>query len=211
MKDRDIALGYAEVHNNDMLKKRYESAYQEMSTKVNVTNVGSVIALNDNFGLNSLLKKHFGCTNYDMVVLNGTHQKYCFNVCKEDLGVDSFYVAEPANVFNLHMYDTVLIDSSNISEEEYVALLELVGDDQNLITCYHGVLALSPPDGNGNHIPDCEVDLYRIRGQRANDFIIDEFSPETQELLEKGLEDVKNGNFSEGPDTESDLGDEDEE
>jgi len=206
MKDRDIALGYAEVKNDELLKNRYKDGYKRMAEVVK-DNIGAVIALNGRFGINSMLKQYLKCYHYDAVVLNGTHQKYFFNVCKEDLEVDGFYTYRP----DIAAYDTVLVDSSDISEEEYVSLINQVNDEQNLITIYDGVLAFSPPDGNGNHIPVFELDLFLIRGQRENDFIMDEFSPETEELLEKGLEDAKNGNLTEGPDLESDLGDGDEE
>lgn len=209
MKDRQVAAGYQEVKNDPFIHAKYKLAYETIKRDGDIPYLGKVLCINDNFAMNSVLKDVLDCKQYDTVVIHGTHQKYCFNICKEKLAVDGFYTSLP----DIHDYDTIVIDSACIEEEEYCELLDLVENDQNLITCYHGTLAFSPPDGNGNHIPQVTTELDRIRGQRSNDYIIgiDVGTGDKSSLVYGGLEDVKNGNLVDGPDVEADLAEIEEE
>lgn len=174
MRDRDIAVGYQNVKSQPFETiGMYTNAYKRLKESASLPGLGKVICLNDNFGINSVVKTVLGCSQYDIVVLNGTHQRYCFNVCKDALEVDSFYTSQPY----VENYDTVIIDGANISDEEFAELVNSVDESQNMITIYDGLVVFYSPDDNLNHVPVTSVLLNSedVKGQRVHDNIVSDF------------------------------------
>lgn len=161
MKDRDIALGYQKVKDGSAYEL-YNDAYGRLNDclpdGVKFKNLGKVFCLNDNFGLNSLIKKHNDCESYDTLVLNHTHQKYCFNVFPELL-IDSFYTEVP----DLDDYDTIIIDNANIDAVEFERLLNLC--DEQVIIC----------------MKDCEITDVMHKSDECQVLEDEGFNPETEE------------------------------
>ena len=203
MKDRDIAIGYQNVKDGSAYEA-YDKAYSELEKQ----DFGKVLCLNDNFGLNSLIKKYHDCSQYDMVVLNGTHQRYCFNVFPELL-VDSFYTDVP----DLDGYDTVLVDYANIDTKEFEKLVGSCNHNQRVVCFndgveikynggraekYHIGVDHGSPEGDktvytGDFYEDevvSEREVEVIDGDET-EFIPDEFisEEESQELREKLVDD----------------------
>lgn len=179
MKDRDIAIGYQNIKDGSAFEV-YDKAYSELEKQ----DFGKVLCVNDNFGLNSLVKKYHDCECYDMVVLNGTHQRYCFNVFPELL-VDNFFTDMP----DLDKYDTVVVDYANIDKDFADRVVkQWHGTVIKFTDCVEVVekeyVELDLSDGledakNGNFVegPDVDGDL--------DDFASEE---EAQEMREKLVE-----------------------
>lgn len=193
MKDRDLHLNYDYVRNTNVYDA-YQEVYEmfgrneyDPDNPSSVKKLGKVLCFYGNFGFNSLFVKQLGCTQFDLVVLNPTHQKYCFNVNPE-IRVDNFYIKESSLE-----YDTLMIDCINETTESVLEFIEKYCTQFNLLvvniggTSWH--FEKTNEEGKKKYLEEFDgcngLESFKtgiankttevIRGKRLNDVILDEF------------------------------------